>query len=346
MDLTFRWFGPRDPIPLTYIRQIPAVRGIVGALFDIPIGEPWPLDRVESLREEVEAHGMPLAVVESIPVHEDIKLGRPTRDRLIDNYCESVRSLGRAGVSVLCYNFMPVFDWMRTNLALRLADGSTALSYDDAALANIDLSRGTADLPGWATAYSGEDLRKLLDGYRSVNEEKLWDNFSYFLQRVVPVAAASGVRMALHPDDPPWSIFGLPRIITDGAALERVTNIVDDPANGITFCTGSLAAHPKNDLPAMIRAIGGKGRIHFAHCRNIKRTGPRSFQETAHPSEFGDVDMRAVLTALSDTGFTGPIRSDHGRMIWGETGQAGYGLHDRALGAMYLHGLCEGIADG
>jgi mannonate dehydratase len=346
MDLTFRWFGPRDPIPLTYIRQIPAVRGIVGALFDIPIGEPWPLDRVESLREEVEAHGMPLAVVESIPVHEDIKLGRPTRDRLIDNYCESVRSLGRAGVSVLCYNFMPVFDWMRTNLALRLADGSTALSYDDAALANIDLSRGTADLPGWATAYSGEDLRKLLDGYRSVNEEKLWDNFSYFLQRVVPVAAASGVRMALHPDDPPWSIFGLPRIITDGAALERVTNIVDDPANGITFCTGSLAAHPKNDLPAMIRAIGGKGRIHFVHCRNIKRTGPRSFQETAHPSEFGDVDMRAVLTALSDTGFTGPIRSDHGRMIWGETGQAGYGLHDRALGAMYLHGLCEGIADG
>jgi mannonate dehydratase len=346
MDLTFRWFGPRDPIPLTYIRQIPAVRGIVGALFDIPIGEPWPLDRVESLREEVEAHGMPLAVVESIPVHEDIKLGRPTRDWLIDNYCESVRSLGRAGVSVLCYNFMPVFDWMRTNLALRLTDGSTALSYDDAALANIDLSRGTADLPGWATAYSGEDLRKLLDGYRSVNEEKLWDNFSYFLQRVVPVAAASGVRMALHPDDPPWSIFGLPRIITDGAALERVTNIVDDPANGITFCTGSLAAHPKNDLPAMIRAIGGKGRIHFAHCRNIKRTGPRSFQETAHPSEFGDVDMRAVLTALSDTGFTGPIRSDHGRMIWGETGQAGYGLHDRALGAMYLHGLCEGIADG
>jgi mannonate dehydratase len=346
MDLTFRWFGPRDPIPLTYIRQIPAVRGIVGALFDIPIGEPWPLDRVESLREEVEAHGMPLAVVESIPVHEEIKLGRPTRDRLIDNYCESVRSLGRAGVSVLCYNFMPVFDWMRTNLALRLADGSTALSYDNAALANIDLSRGTADLPGWATAYSGEDLRKLLDGYRSVNEEKLWDNFSYFLARVVPVAAASGVRMALHPDDPPWSIFGLPRIITDGAALERVTNIVDDPANGITFCTGSLAAHPKNDLPAMIRAIGGKGRIHFVHCRNIKRTGPRSFQETAHPSEFGDVDMRAVLTALSDTGFTGPIRSDHGRMIWGETGQAGYGLHDRALGAMYLHGLCEGIADG
>jgi len=342
--ITFRWFGPRDPIPLAYIRQIPAVRGIVGAIFDIPVGEPWPLDRIAPLREEVERHGMSLAVIESIPIHEDIKLGRPTRERLIDNYCESVRNMGRAGVPVLCYNFMPVFDWTRTDLAHRLDDGSTALAYDDDALAKIDLSRGTADLPGWATAYTAKELRKLLDAYRSVNENKLWDNFAYFLERVVPVAASSGVRMALHPDDPPWSIFGLPRIITDGAALERVTNIVDNPANGITFCAGSLAADPRNDLPAIIRCLGGKGRIHFAHCRNIKRTGARSFQETAHPSELGDIDMRVVLGALHETGFAGPIRSDHGRMIWGETGQPGYGLHDRALGAMYLHGLWEGIA--
>jgi len=150
--------------------------------------------------------------------------------------------------------------------------------------------------------------------------------------------------MALHPDDPPWSIFGLPRIITSGVALERVTSIVDDPANGITFCGGSLAADPKNDLPDIVRCLGAKGRIHFAHCRNIRRTGTRAFQETAHPSDSGDIDMRAVLSALHDTGFTGPIRSDHGRMIWGETGQPGYGLYDRALGAMYLHGLWEGIA--
>ena len=344
--ITFRWFGPRDPISLPYIRQIPAVRGIVGALFDIPVGESWPLHRIVALREEVERHGMSLAVIESIPIHEDIKLGVPTRDRLIDNYCESVRNMGRAGVPVLCYNFMPVFDWTRTDLARRLDDGSTTLAYDDDALAKIDLSRGTADLPGWATAYTAENLKNLLDAYRAVNEDMLWDNFAYFLERVVPVAASSGVRMALHPDDPPWSIFGLPRIITNGAALERVTNIVDDPANGITFCAGSLAADPRNDLESIIRSLGARGRINFAHCRNIKRTGPRSFHETAHPSALGDIDMLAMLSALHDTGFAGPIRSDHGRMIWGETGQPGYGLHDRALGAMYLHGLWEGIAGG
>ena len=211
----------------------------------------------------------------------------------------------------------------RTDLARRLDDGSTALAYDDAALAKIDLSRGTADLPGWATAYTAEELRRLLDAYRSVNEDKLWDNFAYFLERVVPVAASSGVRMALHPDDPPWSIFGLPRIITNGAALERVTNIVDDPANGITFCAGSLAADPRNDLPDMIRRLGAKGRIHFAHCRNIRRIGARSFQETAHPSDLGDIDRRAVLGALHETGFAGryaPIRTHD----LGRDGQPGY----------------------
>ncbi|MEX2153447.1 MAG: mannonate dehydratase [Gemmatimonadaceae bacterium] len=340
--ITFRWFGPRDPVRLEYVRQIPAVRGIVGALFDLAIGAPWPFDRIEALRDEVARVDLSLEVIESIPVHEDIKLGRPSRERFIDAYCESLRNLGRAGVPVLCYNFMPVFDWMRTDLARTLDDGSQALAYDDSALAAIDLSRGTADLPGWATAYSAGELQRLLGAYQGVSESQLWDNLAYFLERVVPVASEAGVAMALHPDDPPWSIFGLPRIITDAPALERVTRIVDDPANGITFCTGSLAANPTNDLPAMIRRL--EGRIHFGHCRNIKRTGPRSFQETAHPSEHGDVDMRAVLAALHETGFTGPIRSDHGRMIWGETGQPGYGLHDRALGAMYLHGLWEGIS--
>jgi mannonate dehydratase len=341
--ITFRWFGPRDPIPLAYIRQIPAVRGIVSALFDIPVGEAWSLDRISALRDDVESHDLALRVIESIPVHEDIKLGRPTRDGLIDSYCDSVRNMGRAGIPVLCYNFMPVFDWVRTDLARLLSDGSTALAYDDDALSKIDLSHGTADLPGWATRYTPEELSALLYAYSSVSEEQLWENLSYFLERVVPVATESVVRMALHPDDPPWSIFGLPRIITSGAALERVVTIVDKPANGITFCTGSLAADANNDLLDIVRCIGGRGRIHFAHCRNIKRTGRRSFQEMPHPSEFGDVDMRAVLSALRDTGFFGPIRSDHGRMIWDENGQPGYGLNDRALGASYLHGLWEGL---
>jgi len=319
------------------------VRGIVGALFDIPVGEVWTLDRLARLRGDVEEHGMSLEVIESVPVHEDIKLGLPTRDWYIDNYCESVQNIGRAGVRVLCYNFMPVFDWMRTELARPLADGSTALAYEDSALARIDLSSGTAELPGWATAYSAREMSTLLDAYRSLDESILWENLAHFLERVVPVAASSRVKMALHPDDPPWSIFGLPRIITSGAALERVINIVDDAANGITFCAGSLAADAGNHLDEIIRCVGGRGRIHFAHCRNIKRTGVRSFQETAHPSDQGDIDMRAVLGTLYETGFNGPIRSDHGRMIWGETGQPGYGLYDRALGAMYLHGLWEGI---
>jgi mannonate dehydratase len=341
--ITFRWFGQRDPIPLAYIRQIPAVKGIVGALFDIPVGEAWTLDRLAALRGEVEEHAMTLEVIESVPVHEDIKLGRSTRDRFIDNYCESIRNIGQAGVRVLCYNFMPVFDWMRTDLHRRLADGSTALAYEDSALRKIDLSRGTSDLPGWATAYSARELDALFSAYRAIDDEKMWENLAYFLERVVPVASASRVRLALHPDDPPWSIFGLPRIINGQAALERVIGIVDDKANGVTFCAGSLAADAANNLVEMVRVIGAKERIHFAHCRNIRRTGMRSFEETAHPSDQGDVDMGALLAALHEVGFDGPIRSDHGRMIWGETGQPGYGLHDRALGAVYLYGLWEGI---
>ena len=150
--------------------------------------------------------------------------------------------------------------------------------------------------------------------------------------------------MAIHPDDPLWPIFGLPRIVTSGGALERLVDLVDSLANGVTFCTGSLGADPANDLPAMARSLGLRGRIHVAHCRNVARTGSRPFHEAPHPSALGDVDMRAVLVALHETGFAGPMRPDHGRMIWGETGRPGYGLYDRALGATYLYGLWEGVA--
>ncbi len=341
MYMTFRWFGPTDPIPLPHIRQIPGVNGVVSALYDVPVGDPWPRARLERLAAEIDSAGLRLAVVESIPVHEDIKLGRPTRDRLIANYCDSVRAMGELGIPVLCYNFMPVFDWLRTDLAMSLPDGSTALAYDDQALARVDLTRGTGDLPGWATAYSAGDLQKLLAAYRDVDAERLWEHLGYFLERVVPVAEAAGVRMAIHPDDPPWPIFGLPRIICRGADLERLLTLVDRPANGVTFCTGSLGARPDNDLPAMVRRLGG--RIHFAHCRNVRITGERQFHETPHPS--GDVRLAEVLRALRDTGFAGPMRPDHGRMIWGERGRPGYGLYDRALGATYLQGLWEGLGE-
>jgi len=344
MLMTFRWYGADDQVSLRNIRQIPGVRGVVSALYDIAVGDVWPKPRLAALAETIDAAGLTLSVVESIPVHEDIKLGRPTRDRLIDQYAESVRNMGEVGVPVLCYNFMPIFDWTRTDLAAVQPDGSTALSYDDAALSRIDLSHGTGDLPGWATAYDAATLRELRAAYRAVPDETLWENLAYFLERVVPVAESAGVKMAIHPDDPPWSIFGLPRIVTSGAAFDRLTRLVDSPANGVTFCTGSLGADPANDLPAIVRDLGSRGRIHFAHCRNVKVTGPRTFSEVPHPSAFGNVDMHAVLSALHETGFRGPMRPDHGRMIWGETGRPGYGLYDRALGATYLQGLWEGIS--
>jgi mannonate dehydratase len=343
---TFRWFGPSDPIPLAYIRQIPGVRGVVSALYDVPVGEPWTTERLGRLKAQIEDAGLGFAVVESVPVHEDIKLGRPGRDRWIDHYCASIQALGDLRIAVLCYNFMPVFDWIRTDLAHRLPDGSTALAYDDGALAAIDLSRGTGELPGWATAYSAGELESLLAAYRAVDAERLWDHLAYFLQRVVPVAEQSGVRLAIHPDDPPWSIFELPRIITDAAALDRLVRLVDSPANGITFCAGSLGANPKNDLEGMVRRFGRMGRIHFAHCRNVQVTGERRFHETAHLSASGGVDLQQVLRSLHEVGFHGPMRPDHGRMIWGETGRPGYGLYDRALGIAYLQGLWEAIEGG
>ena len=343
MYLTFRWFGADDPVPLRHIRQIPGVTGIVSALYDVAVGDAWPRDRVLRLADTVHNEELALSVIESIPVHEDIKLGRPTRDRLIDNYAESIRSISAAGVRVLCYNFMPIFDWMRTDLAMRMPDGSLTLAYDDAALAAVDLSEGSRSLPGWAHAFSRDELGALLAAYRGVTDEQMWEHLAYFLERVVPVAEEVGVVMALHPDDPPWPIFGLPRIVTDCAALERVLSLVDREANGLTFCTGSLGSRPDNDVVAMARRFAAKRRIHFAHCRNVRLTGERRFHEVPHPSAFGNVDMRGVLTALHDGGFEGPMRSDHGRMIWGERGRAGYGLHDRALGATYLLGLWEGL---
>lgn len=341
MLLSLRWYGASDPIPLAHIRQIPMVTGIVTACYDIPVGEVWTLERIRRSVDEIESAGLVWSVVESLNVHEDIKLGRPSRDRLIDQYCESLANIGAAGIPVVCYNFMPVFDWMRTDLALPAPDGSNSLSYEDAALKAYDLSKGTEGLPGWGRTVSSSELARLLDAYSTVDESMLWDHLEYFLERVVPAATEAGVVMAIHPDDPPWTVFGLPRIVTDRASLARILSIVDVPANGLTFCTGSLGANPDNDLPAMIREFGS--RIHFAHCRNVKHTGRRSFYEVAHPSVLGNVDMRQVMAAYRDVGFTGPMRPDHGRMIWGETGQPGYGLYDRALGATYLYGLWEGL---
>lgn len=335
-----RWFGKEDPIQLERIRQVPGLMGVVSALYGQSIGEVWPLDRIMALKESVEDLGLSLEVIESIPVHEDIKLGLPTRDKYIENYCKSIENLGRAGIEVLCYNFMPVFDWTRTTLDHRFADGSLALGFDYAKLAEFqkDTSKALA-LPGWAEVYSQEDLNQLMASFRKIGVDEMWDNLAYFLKAVIPVAEKAGVRMAIHPDDPPWPILGLPRIITNEAALLRLVKIIDSPSNGVTLCSGSLGASPANNLPQMTRNLADK--IFFVHMRNVHVTGPKTFHEAPHPSSMGSLDMYGIMKSLVEIGYSGPIRPDHGRMIWGEEGRPGYGLFDRALGAMYLQGLNE-----
>ncbi|MDX1739709.1 MAG: mannonate dehydratase [Rhodothermales bacterium] len=343
MRLSLRWYGTEDPVTLRHIRQIPGVEGIVGSCFDMPVGQPWPSDRVQALCDEAAAEDLSVVAIESIPVHEDIKRGLPTRDAYIEAFGRSLEAVSECGVPVVCYNFMPAFDWIRTDVAFRLPDGSTTMSYDHGDLHSTDLTRLSRTLPAWVSSYSADELVAVQAAYENVSAGMLWDNLAYFLENVVPVAASVGVRLALHPDDPPWPVFGLPRIVADPMALERVCDLVDDPANGVTYCTGSLGAQPDSDLVAGVMSLGARGRIHFVHARNVKTTGQQVFWETEHPSRFGDVDMRAVMKALQATAFSGPLRPDHGRMIWGETGRPGYGLNDRALGAMYLQGLWEGL---
>ncbi len=339
--MTFRWYGENDKVTLDDIRQIPCVQGVVSAIYDVPVGEVWPEEKIARLKKLANDKGLTFEVVESVPVHEDIKLGNANAARLIENYKENVRRLGKAGVKCICYNFMPVFDWLRSNLAKELPDGSNALAYDHETVLAMNPLTSELSLPGWDASYTREGLKGLLEQYKDIDDEKLWENMTAFLKEVVPVAEESGVKMAIHPDDPPWGIFGLPRVIIDEKNLKRFLSIVDSPSNGITLCTGSLGVNPMNDLVSMIKTC--KGRMPFVHLRNIKITGDHCFEESGHLSEKGSLDMYAIIKALYDGGFDGYVRPDHGRMIWGETGRAGYGLYDRALGAMYLQGIIEAV---
>ncbi len=341
MKMTFRWYGEKDSIAIEKIAQIPTMQGVVSAVYDVPVGEVWGEDSIRAIKEQAESHGLTFEVVESVPVHEDIKLKANNYDELIENYCENIRRLAKYGVKVICYNFMPVFDWLRSTMECPLQDGSHSLAYvDDEVLAMNPLT-SELSLPGWDESYSKPELRALLNRYAEVDDAKLWDNLKYFLDKIIPVCEEFDVKMAIHPDDPPWGIFGLPRIITNEENLGKFLKLNDSVYNGVTFCTGSYGASQSNDLISMINAA--KGRIHFAHVRNVKYTGAKDFQETAHPTECGSLDIYGIIKALIEGGFEGYIRPDHGRMIWGETGKYGYGLFDRALGATYLSGLIEAI---
>ncbi len=341
MKLSFRWYGPEDPVSLSYIRQIPNMRSIVTAVYDVPVGEVWSRESIAALKAKVESAGLVFDVVESVPVHEDIKLGLPTRDRYIENYCENLKRLGEAGVRCVCYNFMPVFDWTRTQLDHLLPDGSTALVYYRDQVEKMNPLSGELSLPGWDASYRKEDLQRLFSQYAEVDEERLWENLAYFLKAIIPAAEDAGINMAIHPDDPPWQIFGLPRIITGKQALERLLRIVDRPANGLTVCTGSLGSSAKNDIYDIVDTFSKQGRIHFMHVRNVKLLEDGSFEESAHFSPCGSLDLVRIMKILHKNKFDGYLRPDHGRMIWGETGRPGYGLYDRALGASYLTGIWE-----
>ena len=344
MKMTFRWYGQDDPVKIEYIRQIPGMEGIVTAIYDIPVGEVWPLERILELKKTVEDAGLELSVIESVPVHEDIKLGLPTRDKYIANYCQTIRNLSKAGIKTICYNFMPVFDWTRTQLDHELEDGSTSLVYYQDQVDKVNPLESDSDLtlPGWDASYTREELKNVVAEYNAMSEDDLWDNLKYFLERVIPVAAECDVNMAIHEDDPCWSIFGLPRIITCEENLDRFLKLVDDKHNGITLCAGSLGCSNKNDVAKMAAKYAKMGRIHFVHMRNVAVL-ENGFEERAHLSSCGSLDMYEIMKALYDNGFDGYLRPDHGRMIWGETGRPGYGLFDRALGATYLNGLWEAI---
>ena len=339
MKMTFRWYGETDSIPLQYIRQIPNMSGVVTAVYDTPVGEVWEPEKISRLKYLCDRAGLEMEVIESVPVHEDIKLGKPSRDRLIANYAQTIRNLGKAGVKCICYNFMPVFDWFRTDLCYCQENGSTCLAYKEEDFKKLD--KHNLRLPGWDESYTPEELNGLLKEYEGMTHEQLFENLVYFLNGIMPACDETGINMAIHPDDPPWDIFGLPRIVGREADYDRLFAAVSDVHNGITFCTGSLGAGRFNDLPKM--AAKYAKRIYFAHLRQLKFVNETDFYENGHQTSDGNVDIYAIVRALVENGFEGYVRPDHGRNIWGEDGKPGYGLYDRALGAAYLNGLFEAI---
>ena len=361
MRMSFRWFGNDDPVPLAHIRQIPGMECIVSALGDIPVGEVWPKAEIAALVQQVEEAGLKLDIIESLNVHEAIKLGRiqnsaanswKTRDQYIENYQISLRNLATCGIQTVCYNFMPIFDWTRTSLFHELADGSQTMFFDandldqirpDELFERVQRESGGIELPGWE-AERLKELRRLFALYEQLGSEGLWENLQYFLKAVLPVCDEVGINLAIHPDDPPWPIFGIPRIVSEAKNLERLLAISDSPRNGLTLCTGSLGANREHNIPALIRRFGA--RIHFTHVRNLRHEAGRNFYESAHLSGCGSMDMFEIMRAYHQIGYKGHIRPDHGRMIWGEQGRAGYGLYDRALGAVYLQGLWEALQKG
>ena len=354
MKMTFRWYGEgNDRIKLSDIKQIPGVDGIVWALHRKMPGEIWEKDEIAAVKKSLDEYGFNNDVVESVNVHDDIKIGLPSRDKYIENYITTIKNLSEYGVKVICYNFMPVFDWTRTDLFHPLGDGSTALYYekdkiksDYRAMADYILGfteKYGMSFPGWEPERMGR-LDELFKAYEGVDREKLWSNLRYFLEALMPVCRERGVKMAIHTDDPPWDIFGLPRLLVDEKSIDRFLKTVDDEYNCLTLCSGSLNANPENNVADIARKHAG--RIAFAHIRNVKHYENGDFSETSHRDRDGDTGILEILKALHDNGYDGYIRPDHGRHLWDEGPgrvRPGYGLYDRALGIAYMLGVWDSL---
>lgn len=396
LEQTWRWYGPSDPVTLADIRQAGAT-GIVTALHEIPIGEVWTVEDIEKRKRIIEwdesktprrPRGLTWSVIESIPVHEDIKQGKPSRDEWIEKYKESIRNVGKVGIPVVTYNWMPVVDWTRTNLAMELEDGAKALAFDMVEFAAFDvyiLKRKGAEkeysdevlklakdkfesmnseqryilqkniiagLPGGQEGYSLEDFSRRLAEYDDIDDKRYRENLKYFLEQIVPVAEESGVRLAIHPDDPPIPLFGLPRVVSTETDLQFIVNVVDSVSNGLCVCTGSLGVRPDNDLPGIIERLGH--RINFLHLRSTQRDAYGSFHEASHLR--GDVPMYSVMLAalkeekkrhaLHRMDEHIPMRADHGHTILDDLNKKtnpGYSAIGLLRGMAELRGLEMGI---
>ncbi len=396
LEQTWRWYGPSDPVTLQDIRQAGAT-GIVTALHEIPNGEEWPLENILKLKRFIEwddslavprPRGLSWSVIESIPVHEDIKQGKPTRDKYIENYKKSLVNVGKAGIPVVCYNFMPVVDWTRTNLNFELEDGARALMFDMIDFMVFDLfilqRKGAetaydqslmekarqrfesmsrekqyelqrtiiAGLPGAEESYTIEQFREKLNEYNQINDEIYRENLAYFLREIAPVAEENGVKLAIHPDDPPFSLFGLPRVVSTEQDIQFILDIYDSVYNGFTLCTGSLGVRPDNDLEGIVLRHGAK--LNFAHLRSTQRDENRGFHEAGHLR--GDVNMYAVMLAIlkeqnrrksvyrPDDSI--PMRADHGHTILDDLKKKtnpGYSAIGLLRGMAELRGLEMGI---
>jgi mannonate dehydratase len=385
LEQCWRWFGPHDPVTLREVKQTGAT-GVVTALHELPPGAIWPIDAIMARKELIEAEGLRWAVAESLPVHEAIKRHAGDAQAFVDNYKTSIRNLGSCGIRTLCYNFMPVLDWSRTNLHTKFTDGSITTAFQPHVLAAFDLfilrrpeaseippeTRRKAEeffraldgpgrdeltrtvllgFPGSGEQYTIDQLRRAIDEYRGIPPASFRENLFWFLRAIVPVAEESGVLLALHPDDPPWPVLGLPRIVSDSEDVLQILSACDSPSNGITLCTGSFGASRKNDVVSMARRFSH--RINFVHLRNIETGEDGSFVESDHLE--GDVDMVGVVTALlleqkrranegrpdSDI----PMRPDHGHLFEADQGDyyPGYSLVGRMRGLAELRGLELGI---